>query len=236
MYHTPYSKKIHEENVRLINYAVDCNLITIKEAKSFKHLSHHFKIQARHAVYVEKLQDEKCYIYKFICKTTKQDYLGQHNMEVKVNTLELEGKKPHYVSCSESLMQLNKDQFEKNYYKMEDCYYIQDHFDPLSRILEFENETKKAQAEGKILYQEDITSAMCMEDTLYSYVSFKIYEEEGSYETKRNLELDNFMKNPKIYTENYLLNKKLNQPLENLNKNKVEEEDILEILSKLPEE
>lgn len=232
VYHTPYSKKIHEENIKLINYALDCNLITIKEAKGFKHLSHHFKIQARHAVYVEKLQNENCHIYKLTCKTTKQDYLGQRNMEV--NTLE--GKKQHYVSCLESLIQLNKGQFEKIYYKMEDCNYILDHFDPVSRILEFENETKKEQAEGKILYQEDITSAMCMEDTIYSYISLKIYEEEGSYETKKNLELDNFIKNPQKYTENYLVNKKSNQILENLNKNKVAEEDISEIFSKLPEE
>ena len=54
------------------------------------------------------------------------------------------------------------------------------------------------------MYQNDLTAAWWMEDTLYSYISLKIYEEEGSYETARNIELDNFMENPEIYTKNYL--------------------------------
>ena len=227
VYHTPYSKKVYEENEKLIRFAENCKFITKDEAYIFLKLAEHYKIQAKHAVYVEKLKNEKCYIYKFICKTTKENYLGQRNMEVTT----IEGKKPHYVSCSESLIQLNKGQFEKDYDKMENCSYVKKHFDPVSRIVEFEEEVKKAQVEGKILYQEDITSAMCMEDTLYSYISFKIYKEEGSYETVKNLELDKFMKNP----ETYITEK--NKLIENLNKNKLEEENVtIKPTSKLPEE
>lgn len=227
VYHTPYSKKVFKENEKLIRFAKDCKFITKDEADSFLNLAKHYKVQARHAVYVEKLKNEKCYIYKLICKTTKENYLGQRNMEVTT----IEKEEPHYVSCSESLIQLNKGQFEKDYDKMENCSYVKKHFDPVSRIVEFEEEVKKAQVEGKILYQEDITSAMCMEDTLYSYISFKIYKEEGSYETVKNLELDKFMKNP----ETYITEK--NKLIENLNKNKLEEENVtIKPTSKLPEE
>lgn len=207
VYHTPYSKKVYEENEKLIKFAENCNFITKKEANIFLKIVDHYKIQAKHAVYVEKLKNEKCYIYKLICKTTKENYLGQHNMEVTT----IEGKKPHYVSCSESLIQLNKGQFEKDYDKMENCSYVKKHFDPVSRIAEFEEEVKKAQVEGKILYQE-----------------------EGSYETVRNLELDKFMKNP----ETYIIEKnEKNKLIENLNKNKLEEENLMiKPTLKLPEE
>lgn len=230
VYHTLYSKKVYEENKKLIRFAENCNFITENEADSFLKLAEYYKVQARHAVYVEKFKNEKCYIYKFICKTTKENYLGQCNMEVTT----IEKKEPHYVSCSELLIQLNEGQFEKDYNKMENCYYLKKHFDPVSRILEFEEEVKKAQAEGKILYQEDITSAMWMEDTLYSYISLKIYKEEGSYETVRNLELDKFMKNP----ETYITQKnKLNKVIGDLNKNELEEENVtVTPTSKLMEE
>jgi hypothetical protein len=230
VYHTPYSKKLHERNEELINNAEDCNFITKKEADSFKILSEQFKVKARHAVYVEKLKNEKCYIYKLICKTTKPNYLGQQNIKVET----LENGKPHYVSCAESIIQLNRGQFEKDYNKMENCNYVKNHFDPVSRIKEFEEEIKKAQIKEKILYQEDITPAINMEDTLYSYISLKIYEEKGSYETEKNIELDNFMKDSETYTKTYIEKNKLNKIIENLNKNKIEEENVM--TSKLPEE
>ena len=230
VYHTQYSKKLHEKNVELIKKAEVCKFITKNELKSFKILSNHVKIQTRHAVYVEKLKNEKCHIYKFICKTTEPNYLGQQNIKVET----LENGKPHYVSCAESIIQLNKGQFEKDYNKMRDCNYVTKHFDPVSRIKEFEEEIKKAQIKEKILYQEDITPGMWMEDTLYSYISLKIYEEEGSYETEKNIELDNFMKDPETYTKTYIEKNKLNKIIENLNKNKIEEENVM--TSKLPEE
>ena len=210
VYHTQYSKRLHKKNEKLIQYAEDCNFITKNEAESFKILSNYVKIQTRHAVYVEKLKNEKCYIYKLICKTTEPNYLGQQNIKVET----LENGKPHYVSCAESIIQLNKGQFEKDYNKIRDCNYVTNHFDPVSRI-------------------EDITPVIKMEDTLYSYISLKIYEEEGSYETEKNIELDNFMKDPETYTKTYIEKNKI---IENLNKNKIEEENENVMTSKLAEE
>ena len=226
VYHTKYSKDIHEKNEKLIEFAKLCKFITYDETKSFIKVSAVLKKQARHAAYVEKLQNED--IYKLICKTTEKKHLNKCNMEVKIITAEGE-LEPHYVTCEESIIQLNNEQFEENYKKIEECDYIKSLFNPLSRIEEFENAVKKAKAEGNILYQNDLTAAWWMEDTLYSYISLKIYEEEGSYETARNVELDNFMENPEIYTENYL-----KKEIENLNKNKEGEE--IKIGVKLPEE
>ena len=226
VYHAPYSKDVYDKNEKLIKFAKSCKFITNDETKSFMKVSEVLKKQAKHAVYVEKLQDED--IYKFICKTTEKKHLNKCNMEIK--TITTEGRvKPYYVGCEESIIQLNKEQFEKNYKKIKECDYIKSLFNPLSRIEEFENAVKKAKAEGNILYQNDLTAAMWMEDTLYSYISLKIYEEEGSYETARNVELDNFMENPEIYTKNYL-----KKEIESKNKN--EENEEVKIGVKLPEE
>ena len=76
-------------------------------------------------------------MYKLICKITKRKHLNKCNMEVKIITTERE-LESHYVTCEESIIQLNKEQFEKNYKKIEGCYYVKKHFNPLSRIEEFE--------------------------------------------------------------------------------------------------
>ena len=129
-----------------------CKFITNDETKSFIKVSAVLKKQARHAAYVEKLQNED--IYKLICKTTEKKHLNKCNMEVKTITTEGE-LEPHYVTCEESIIQLNKEQFEENYTKIKECDYIESLFNPLSRIEEFENAVKKAKVESKNKNEED---------------------------------------------------------------------------------
>ena len=105
VYHAPYSKNVYKKNKELIKLAESCKFITKDETKSFIEVSEVLKKQARHVVYVEKLQNED--IYKLICKTTEKKHLNKCNMEVK--TITTEGKmKPHYVGCEESIIPIKQ--------------------------------------------------------------------------------------------------------------------------------
>ena len=122
IYHNPYSKKQAAINLKLIDYAKKCNFLTNLEANKFEVYIQSLKVQTRHAAYIEKFKNLD--VYRLTYKTTDPFYLTNSNFKIKT----LANEPVHYVSSTQTILQLKKDQFQEFYKLIEDCVYVNEIF------------------------------------------------------------------------------------------------------------